>query len=97
MPRQPSSSPQPSSANVGDSLGPDRRPIPDGATGTPRWVKLFVGLAAVVILTLLVLQFVGGGQHGPGRHDTGAAPSPTSAAGTDHEPPAAAHGEVEQP
>jgi hypothetical protein len=36
-------------------------------TGTPRWVKVFGVIGAVVIVLLVVLLVFGGG-HGPGRH-----------------------------
>jgi hypothetical protein len=41
----------------------------------PRWVKLFIGIIVVILLTLVLLKIIGGGRHGPGRHlgsaDTG--------------------------
>lgn len=37
----------------------------DPATRTPRWVKVFAIIAAVVVALLLVMLFTG---HGPGRH-----------------------------
>ena len=40
-------------------------------TGVPRWVKVFLIFAVVAVLLFVVLQIVGGGSHGPGRH-TGA-------------------------
>ncbi|MDP9363690.1 MAG: hypothetical protein M3Q10_05600 [Chloroflexota bacterium] len=36
--------------------------------GTPRWVKGFGIIALVLVLLFVVLQFAGGGGHGPGRH-----------------------------
>ena len=39
----------------------------DPDAGAPRWVKVFVIFALVLLLLFVVLQFVGGG-HGPGRH-----------------------------
>jgi hypothetical protein len=46
-----------------------------GATGTPRWMKV-VGIIAVVLLLLLGIVMLIGGEHGPGRH------SPPTAGGT---------------
>jgi hypothetical protein len=36
-------------------------------TSPPRWVKAF-GIAALVLVLLIVLMLVIGGNHGPGRH-----------------------------
>ncbi|HKH56763.1 MAG TPA: hypothetical protein VKA58_15040 [Propionibacteriaceae bacterium] len=37
--------------------------------GTPRWVKVFgIILAIVVLLFIVVMMVAGGGAHGPGRH-----------------------------
>ena len=44
-------------------VGTDRSSPP----GTPRWVKVFGIITAVLILLFVGLQFIGGG-HGPGRH-----------------------------
>jgi hypothetical protein len=35
---------------------------------TPRWVKVFGMIAIVAVLLFIIMLFVGGGQHGPGRH-----------------------------
>jgi hypothetical protein len=37
-------------------------------TGMPRWVRVLAIIAAVVVAALVILQFVGGGEHTPGRH-----------------------------
>ncbi len=42
---------------------PDRRSPPCA----PRWVKVF-GIIALVLILLLVVQILMGGNHGPGRH-----------------------------
>jgi hypothetical protein len=36
--------------------------------GTPRWVKVFGIIAVVVVLLVVARIFIGGGEHGPGRH-----------------------------
>jgi hypothetical protein len=44
---------------------PDRESPPS----TPRWVKVFVIIALVLVLLFVVIMFTGiGGEHGPGRH-----------------------------
>jgi hypothetical protein len=42
----------------------NRPPYP----GTPRWVKVFGIIVIVVVLLVVGLMFIGGGEHGPGRH-----------------------------
>ena len=42
-------------------------PSPGSTMGTPRWVKV-VGIIAVVLLLLLGIMMLIGGEHGPGRH-----------------------------
>lgn len=39
---------------------------PSPYPGTPRWAKVF----GIIVLVLLVvaMMFIGGGEHGPGRH-----------------------------
>jgi hypothetical protein len=56
--------------------------LPGGSRpGTPRWVKVFVIIAAVVILVFLIL-LLAGNDHGPGRH-------PGPGRGMTHAPPGA--------
>ena len=45
------------------------------APGTPRWVKALAIGAVVVILLVVAVMVIAGGQHGPFRH------TPTGAAG----------------
>jgi hypothetical protein len=47
--------------------GTGEAPGRGSTTGTPRWVKVFAIIAAVLVLLLLVL-LLSGGRHGPGRH-----------------------------
>ena len=42
----------------------------NGDTGTPRWVKIFGIVALVLVLLVVIMMFIGGGDHGPGRHIT---------------------------
>lgn len=39
--------------------------------GVPRWVKVFLAVAAAVALVLIALMLLSGGTHGPGRHLSG--------------------------
>jgi hypothetical protein len=39
--------------------------------GTPRWVKISGLVALVVLVLFVVVLVVGGGEHGPGRHQFG--------------------------
>jgi hypothetical protein len=53
-----------------DPAGEDQAGTETGAestTDTPRWVKVF-GLVAAIIVVLLVLIALLAGGHGPGRH-----------------------------
>lgn len=48
---------------------PDDGPDAGGDEGTPLWVKVFGGIALVVVLLVILLMLTGGpGSHGPGRH-----------------------------
>lgn len=48
-------------------------------TGMPRWVKIFLIVAAVLVVLLVVGMLIGGGQHGPGRHSSPSAGLETAA------------------
>ena len=61
------------------------------ANGAPRWVKVFGIVALALVLTLVVLRFAIGGDHGPGRHTREGGNSGR------HEPPAGLNHEVQQP
>jgi hypothetical protein len=37
-------------------------------TGIPRWVKVAVLVAAVLVLLVVIANLLGGGGHGPSRH-----------------------------
>lgn len=50
--------------------GADPRPSP-GPPGVPRWLKVLVGVFAILAMLVLLLAMLGGGQHGPGRHQGG--------------------------
>ena len=47
-----------------DGLGANAN---DGSPQTPRWVKISLIIAAVLLLVVLV-ALLAGGNHGPGRH-----------------------------
>ena len=42
----------------------NRPPYP----GTPRWVKVLGFTVIVVVLLVVAILFIGGAEHGPGRH-----------------------------
>lgn len=42
--------------------------------GRPRWVTVSLLIVGAIIVLFVVLQFVGGGDHGPGRHSGGGDP-----------------------
>lgn len=68
----------------------DFDPGPDGEAtgGTPRWVKIFGLVVAGLVLLFVIVQFVGDGGHGPGRHGGGGEPAPTDVTGdVGHAPP----------
>jgi hypothetical protein len=46
-----------------------------GSAGMPRWVKVSLAVAAVLLVLAVALMLFGGGEHGPGRHLGGAAPT----------------------
>jgi hypothetical protein len=46
-----------------------------GSSGTPRWVKVFLAVAAVLVVLAIAVALVSGGEHGPGRHLGGVAPA----------------------
>jgi hypothetical protein len=48
--------------------GDFNREITRTPPGMPRWVKVFGIIALVAVLFLVMMMFVGSGQHGPGRH-----------------------------
>ena len=50
-------------------------------TGVPRWVKVFAASVVALILIGVAVMLLSGGQHGPGRHTSSSAQSPTASAG----------------
>ena len=52
-----------------------------GLAGIPRWVKVFVVVAATVLLLMVVAMLITDGQHGPGRHLSASAMYERTAAG----------------
>jgi prolyl oligopeptidase PreP (S9A serine peptidase family) len=44
---------------------------PPDTGGTPRWVKVSGLVALAVLVLFVVVLVVGGGEHGPGRHQGG--------------------------
>lgn len=48
-------------------MSDEDRPYIESPSGTPRWVKVF-GVIALVLVVLIGVMLVAGGEHGPGRH-----------------------------
>jgi hypothetical protein len=71
------------------------RPTADRPPSTPRWVKVFGIIVGVVVLLVVAVMFIGGGEHGPGRHtpsgDAGGQVPPSSVM-EDHAPPEGGRG-----
>ena len=69
----------------------NRPPYP----GTPRWVKVFGIIVIVVVLLVVAMMFIGGSEHGPGRHtpsgDAGGQVPPSSIV-EGHAPPEGGRG-----
>lgn len=56
---------QPRYADTGDETGVE----PESSEGMPRWVKVLAGIGIVLImLAVLMVSGVFGGEHGPRRH-----------------------------
>lgn len=49
--------------------------VPVEPPGRPRWAKVSLLIAGAIIVLFVVLQLVGGGDHGPGRHTGGDDPA----------------------
>lgn len=47
---------------------PSRRESAKSTAPMPRWVKVFLITAAVLVVLVVTLMLLSGGQHGPGRH-----------------------------
>jgi hypothetical protein len=61
----------------------------EALTGPPRWVKISAITAGVLILVVIAVMLLTGGQHGPARHGLGF--------GAPVAPSAAAQGQPDQP
>jgi hypothetical protein len=51
-----------------DAESPSRRESPRSTAPMPRWVKVLLITAAVLVVLVVALMLASGGQHGPGRH-----------------------------
>ena len=59
--------------------------------GTPRWVKVFGIILIVAVLLVVAMMFIGGVEHGPGRHtasgEAGGQVPPSGVMEAPHAPP----------
>lgn len=68
--------------------GPGDAPEDGAMTSTPRWVKAFSAIVLAAVALFVILQLVGDGGHGPGRHGGATdAPPPGMTDGGGHAPP----------
>lgn len=54
---------------------PHGRPRGETPPGMPRWVKVSLIIALVVVAALIVIMALAGGEHGPGLHTRAGDPS----------------------
>jgi ferric-dicitrate binding protein FerR (iron transport regulator) len=66
---------------------------PEAPPRMPRWAKVGAMLALIAIVVLVVLLVAGGGQHGPGRHGSGAGERQQQS-GADRVPSRGGHGQA---
>jgi hypothetical protein len=66
----------------GTQQEPQRGPT-RGLADIPRWVKVFVVVAATVLLLMVLAMLITGGQHGPSRHQSAPSISERTAASAD--------------
>lgn len=57
-----------------DDAAPLTEAIDRPEPGMPRWVKVFIAVAALFVTLFVATQFIGGG-HGPDRHGGGDPPA----------------------
>lgn len=48
---------------------------PDTPQGMPRWVKTSALVVLALVVVMVIIMLASGGEHGPGRHSLGEAPS----------------------
>ena len=77
-----------SQSDIDPVAGATTEPEREAPTGMPRWVKISLIIALVLVLLFVVAKITGaGGDHGPGRHGRGDATPSTVAEGGGHTPP----------
>lgn len=63
----------------------------DTPPGVPRWVKISAIVVGVLVVLVVAVMIVSGGEHGPGRHTSSGDTPPTSVP-SQHTPPPGGHG-----
>lgn len=72
-------------------MTPRRPDTGDTPPGMPRWVKVSAIIVGVLVMLVVAVKIVSGGEHGPGRH-TGSGDTSSISVPAQHTPPAGGHG-----
>lgn len=82
---------EPGASSFASEAGDEHSPRDGGSSslhpGTPRWVKILGAIVIALILLLVIVNVIGGGNHGPAMHTPtgdGDGHAPPVAHGADH-------------